>query len=422
MIDKFNEFNKGIAVNKEYDLEKQKISNLRDINAKIFLNNFFGRIFQARPIDIAYYFDKGRFIQFEINGVKIEVDEEYFPNGIDKNYNYELMVVSRREFGSGPNINGIHEEYWMYEAIPSPISITFTVAWNQILQSFFNKTSIMAKIDNINKDGFVLDIANGFKIFYPYVNANEIDFEEIIPIEIVNIFSDFFDPRIGLRKKTYDELKKKKNNTQKINIFSERTIIKKDYFEKIKNENYLDILINKEYFNKKEYEYYANYQKEKLERKIFLDKQKYEELNERRKKIISEQGADIYIFDTNVLMDFPDLCSSILTEKKKVCIPNTVLEELDGLKSSNDTNKSFKAREGLKIINKNIEYISFENPSMNNLPSGLDKNKNDNRILSIALEYNKSCKAIIVTSDIGIIVKAKSQNIHIWEYNEDEEK
>jgi predicted ribonuclease YlaK len=144
-------------------------------------------------------------------------------------------------------------------------------------------------------------------------------------------------------------------------------------------------------------------------------------IKESIRNIIREYGANIFIFDTNVIMDFPNIFTYILDEKRQICVPNTVLEELDGIKDSADRNKSYKAREELKKIMEHIDSIKFEEPSTKNLPEGLDKSKNDNRILSIALHY-KSNNPVIVTNDIGVLVKCKSQNILTWECPKDTNK
>jgi len=136
--------------------------------------------------------------------------------------------------------------------------------------------------------------------------------------------------------------------------------------------------------------------------------------------VIQKKNTSTFIIDTNIIMDFPELIQHIFEQKKLIIIPYNVIEELDGLKDSDDKEKSKKARDGLKIINENIDSIKFESPSQSLLPSGLDKTKNDNLILSVALD-NKNDAPIIVTNDLGLIVKAKSLKIETWDCIKDME-
>ena len=138
------------------------------------------------------------------------------------------------------------------------------------------------------------------------------------------------------------------------------------------------------------------------------------------KNSIQDKKTDVFIFNTEIVMDFPQLIQYIAELKKQIIIPYNVLEELDGLKDSDDEEKSYKAREGLKAINEWMDSIKFESPSKTELPYGLDNKKNDNLIISVA-QTKKDNNPILITKDIGVIVKAKTLNITTWDCTKDME-
>ena len=149
-------------------------------------------------------------------------------------------------------------------------------------------------------------------------------------------------------------------------------------------------------------------------------KKEYEKLKEERiKKIIQEKQKDTFILDTNIIMDFPELFTYFLELKKQIVVAYNVVEELDGLKDSDDKDRASKARRGLHAINDNIGSIKLETPSSDLLPKGLGK-KNDNDIISVALKYkNNASNALLVTNDIGVTVKSKALEINVWNCVED---
>jgi rRNA-processing protein FCF1 len=131
--------------------------------------------------------------------------------------------------------------------------------------------------------------------------------------------------------------------------------------------------------------------------------------------IIKEKENCKYIFDTNILMNYPELLLVIANDKNKiVVIPYDVLEELDGLKNDDNENKSFHARTSLRIINEVKSKIKFESPEPELLPQGLNRRKTDNLILSIAIKL-KCENIILITNDIGIKVKSEPLSIKIWD-------
>jgi len=112
----------------------------------------------------------------------------------------------------------------------------------------------------------------------------------------------------------------------------------------------------------------------------------------------------VYIVDTCTLMNDPGLISWFDGEKALLVIPMIVLDELDGLKSDEDEEKAFKAREVIRNISnyKAYDWLNTGESSHPELLSDdLDKERNDNKILSIAIKYCAK-KPILLTDDINL--------------------
>jgi rRNA-processing protein FCF1/DNA polymerase III delta prime subunit len=119
---------------------------------------------------------------------------------------------------------------------------------------------------------------------------------------------------------------------------------------------------------------------------------------ERKRRELVEGKENIYIIDTNVFVNCPDIISRIGTQYK-IVIPATVLEELDKLKLKADIDKK-----NLNNAAKNINiaftkhFSSMEDAEVSLLPAGFDKHNPDCKILSVALKY-KNENPILLTSD-----------------------
>ena len=119
---------------------------------------------------------------------------------------------------------------------------------------------------------------------------------------------------------------------------------------------------------------------------------------ERKKKELVEGKENIYIIDTNVFVNCPDIISRI-GNKYKIVIPAKVLEELDKLKLKADIDKK-NLNEAAKNINTAFvkHYSQMEDADLSLLPKGFDKNNPDCMVLSVALKY-KNENPILLTSD-----------------------
>lgn len=118
------------------------------------------------------------------------------------------------------------------------------------------------------------------------------------------------------------------------------------------------------------------------------------------------------ITDTNVLMN------NINLKDYDLCyLPITVLEELDGLKTSENQEKAYKARKAIKHI-EDCDNIQYQTQYSYALPQWLNKDKPDNRILGFAKDIiSFDEKAILLTGDINMVCKAKALGIPFEKWN-----
>ena len=151
------------------------------------------------------------------------------------------------------------------------------------------------------------------------------------------------------------------------------------------------------------------------------------EIFENMKTILDELA--IFIEDesikyNNVLVI--DTCSvvenseylELLTKKNLVVIPSIVLRELDKHKIHEDEEIRFKARQANRIIESLGKNIKIENANLDLVPKDLvdeDHFNADNNVLATAIKYIAK-KVILVTEDINLRNKAKSQDINTMNF------
>lgn len=134
---------------------------------------------------------------------------------------------------------------------------------------------------------------------------------------------------------------------------------------------------------------------------------------EKPKKEIINGKENIYIIDTNVFIDYPDIISKV-DKQYQIVLSAKVIDELDNLKSSikltDQQNKNVQA--ALRKINDSIDRrkIKMETADFNLLPDDFSKKSPDNFILSVALKY-KNDNPIMLTSDNGLQIKSKGLNL-----------
>ena len=121
---------------------------------------------------------------------------------------------------------------------------------------------------------------------------------------------------------------------------------------------------------------------------------------ERKSPKLVEGKENIYIIDTNVFVNCPDIISKI-GSKCKIIIPSTVLEELDKLKLNDSIDKqvlSNAAKNICKAFEKNFSKMEDAGTSL--LPDGFSSSNPDCKILSVALKHKRDgANPILLTSD-----------------------
>lgn len=142
-----------------------------------------------------------------------------------------------------------------------------------------------------------------------------------------------------------------------------------------------------------------------------------------------------YILDTNVLIHFPGCIHTF--EDNNIIIPLICLEELDNLKKREGI-LGYQAREAIREINNVRQYGNLQDGAklpnggtlrvelnhMNpvHMPDGIDLNKNDNKILTVALNIKKTSnkiQTILVTKDLCVAIKAESLDLEVQDYQND---
>ncbi len=128
---------------------------------------------------------------------------------------------------------------------------------------------------------------------------------------------------------------------------------------------------------------------------------------EKPKKEIKKDKENIYVIDTNVFVDYPEIISKI-DKKYKVVLSAKVIDELDYLKISLSDEQKRNVQKALRLINEGIDTrgIKMEIADVSLLPNDFNKKSPDNLILSVALKF-KNENPILLTSDNGLQIKAK---------------
>lgn len=132
---------------------------------------------------------------------------------------------------------------------------------------------------------------------------------------------------------------------------------------------------------------------------------------EKPKKEIIKGKENIYIIDTNVFVDHPEIISKI-DQKYSVVLSAKVIDELDNLKIALYEEQKRNIQKALKLINESIDKrgIKMDTADLTLLPNDFNKKSPDNLILAVALKYRTE-NPIILTSDNGLQIKAKGLGI-----------
>ena len=132
---------------------------------------------------------------------------------------------------------------------------------------------------------------------------------------------------------------------------------------------------------------------------------------EKPKKEIKKDKENIYIIDTNVFVDYPDIISKI-DKQYQIVLSAKVIDELDYLKISLTEEQKKNVHKAIKQINDSFDKrnLKMDTADLTLLPDDFNKKSPDNFILSVALKYNTE-NPIMLTSDNGLQIKAKGLGI-----------
>lgn len=131
----------------------------------------------------------------------------------------------------------------------------------------------------------------------------------------------------------------------------------------------------------------------------------------KQKSVKSSIKRNIYIIDTNIFVNCPDIISKI-GDKYLVVLSAKVIDELDKLKIKLSSDEKRNVEAALRYINKAMDKtnVRMELSDLSLLPNDFDKRSPDNNILTVALKF-KGENPILLTSDNGLQVKAKGLNM-----------
>lgn len=134
---------------------------------------------------------------------------------------------------------------------------------------------------------------------------------------------------------------------------------------------------------------------------------------EKPKKELKKDKENIYVIDTNVFVNCPDIIPRI-DRRYKIVLSAKVIDELDHLKIKLDADGVRNVQKALKNINQEIDKrdIKMELTDLSLLPKDFDKRSPDNNILTVLLKY-KNENPILLTSDNGLQIKAKGLGLTV---------
>lgn len=132
---------------------------------------------------------------------------------------------------------------------------------------------------------------------------------------------------------------------------------------------------------------------------------------ERQKKEIKTYKKNMYVIDTNVFVNCPDIINKIDT-RYSVILSAKVVDELDKLKITLDEQGKTNVQKALRSINQCMDKrdVKMVLADTSLLPNDFSKKSPDNLILTVALKYRND-NPILLTSDNGLQVKAKGLGI-----------
>lgn len=132
-----------------------------------------------------------------------------------------------------------------------------------------------------------------------------------------------------------------------------------------------------------------------------------------KQKVNLDSSIQTFVIDTNVFIEDSDILERI-NPRDLVILPAKVIDELDKLKTSKNSELKGKAELALRTIkdaSKN-RRIRYEVGAVELLPIDFNAKNADNIILSLAIKYRNQ-NAVLLTSDNGLISKAKAVRVNV---------
>jgi hypothetical protein len=300
--------------------------------------------------------------------------------------------------------------------------------FQKMMQILIKHVGIQDSLENIWS--FWKVIASAKKAHINWISKMELHKYLYSEKSILNFFNRFKAENL-FEIDEYTVVEKTILNLKRISIQVEKLIPELNLYQTVSNEKYNEIVLAHKNILKELYENVRQWKKEEEEfinKVIDLDeilktdnpfmnvKKNIDGLRNALATFFDDSFMkfnEVYIADTSILLNEPNLISWFDGKKTLLVIPMIVLDELDGLKNSEDEEIAKKAREIIRNISKysNSDWLNIKESSYPDLISkDLDKGRNDNKILSIAIKYCTK-KPILLTDDTNFGNIAIANNI-----------
>lgn len=128
---------------------------------------------------------------------------------------------------------------------------------------------------------------------------------------------------------------------------------------------------------------------------------------EKPKKEIQKGKRNIYVIDTNVFVNCPDIISHI-EKQYEIALSAKVIDELDHLKIKLNADGVKNVQKALRNINHDMGQrdIKMVLTDLSLLPKDFDRRSPDNNILTVMFKFKEE-NPILLTSDNGLQIKAR---------------
>lgn len=404
-------------VDKYYRQDNNILFALYEIGSKDMFSEYINRlIFKEKQIA-----DKVKIIEF-FN----EKGREYYGQNIISGEKKEKLLIDEVYIiEQCKDIEGAKEVITEYAEIKQGESLL-----KKIIKIVIEHTGKQDSLEKIWEFWAAIISAKKEKIYINWITENELYKYLYSKKAILEFIGRFTDENI-LKIEEYTDVERIILNMKKISLKLEELIPELNFYETISEEKSNEIILTHLNIIDELYDEIRKWQDE--EEKFTIRVMDFNEVLESgtsftniKKNIDGLRNAlaiffddsfirynKIYIVDTCTLMNEPNLISWFEDKKALLVIPMIVLDELDNFKNSDNEEKAYTAREIIRNISnyKNDDWLNIgESSHLELLPNDLAKDRNDNKILSIAIKYTVK-KPILLTDDINLGNIATANNI-----------